>query len=85
MKKVLELIKELYKTNDGSVGGYGHIVFDDGNFSDMEINFCIESAKKADFQFLSEETRLASLKALEAMILLSKKEREIVYYKFWNK
>jgi len=88
MEKVFNLIEKLYNTNDGGCGGYGHIVFDDGNLSDREIKFCIEAAKKRDFEFISEETRLNSLIALKAMLALNDEEREKVYslyYKYSKK
>lgn len=77
-----ELIKTLYNSNN--VGGYGHIVFDDDNFETHHIEWCIEEAKKGEYGH-SEETRLASLKALEAMLLLNEKEREQANNYYWNK
>ena len=79
--EALKLIKELYDTN--FEGYYGHIVFDDGNIEDVHINSCIEEAKQNRYdKDLSEETRLASLKALEFFLKLSEQEREEVYDKF---
>lgn len=82
--KAAELIDEVYNTHDGIVGGYGHIVFDDGNTETHHVEFCIEEAKKGGYG-LSEETRVASLKALEAMLLLSEKERNKVLRYRYNK
>jgi len=86
MEEVLDLITKLYSTDSGGVGGYGHIVFDDGNLEDEHIEWCIEEAKKGEYKDLSEETRLASLKALEAilLLLLSERERDQVYHLYWN-
>lgn len=80
--EALQLIKELYNTNDGGVGGYGHIVFDDGNIENGHIEWCIEEAKKGEYSY-SEETRLASIKALEFFLKLTENEREEVYDRFW--
>jgi len=80
--EALQLIKELYNTNDGGVGGYGHIVFDDGNIENGHIEWCIEEAKKGNYDY-SEETRLASIKALEIFLKLTENEREEVYDRFW--
>ena len=44
--KTAELIKELYNSNDGGVGGYGHIVFDEDNLETHYVEWCIEEAKK---------------------------------------
>jgi hypothetical protein len=81
--KTAELIKELYNSNDGGVGGYGHIVFDDDNLETHYVEWCIEEAKKGEYNY-SEETRLASLKALEGMLLLTEKEREKAKKYYWN-
>jgi hypothetical protein len=81
--EALKLIKELYNTNDGVAGGYGHIVFDDGNIENSNIEYCIEQAKKGNYNY-SEETRLASIKALECFLKLSDNEREEVYDSFWR-
>lgn len=83
--KTANLIKELYDTDDGLVGGYGHIVFDDDNLDDNSVNWCLESAnKKKDVDCLSEQTRIASIKALEAMLKLNEHDREIANNYFWN-
>ena len=80
--EALQFIKELYNTSDGGVGGYGHIVFDDGNIENGHIEWCIEEAKKGKYDY-SEETRLASIKALETFLKLTENEREEVYDRFW--
>lgn len=82
--EALNAIKELYNTEDGCVGGYGHIVFDDGNIENRDIEWCIKDAKENKYKNdLSEETRLSSIKALELFLKLSKNEREEVYDRFW--
>ena len=82
--EALQLIKELYNTIDGGVGGYGHIVLDDGNIENGHIEWCIKEAKENKYKNdLSEETRLASIKALECFLKLTENEREEVYDRFW--
>ncbi len=71
------LIDELYETEDGGVGGYGHIVFDDNNIEDPNIDFCLEEAKRGAYQ-LSDECRQASIKALEFFKTLTEEDREKV-------
>jgi len=83
IKEVGILIKELYNSPDGSVGGYGHIVFDDGNIEDETIQWCIEEAKKGQYPYL-EDTRIASLNALNAMLLLTEEEREEAFDYYWR-
>jgi hypothetical protein len=73
-----QYIDILYKTDTGSVGGYGHIVFDDSNIDDGFITGCIEDATDAIYKdHLSDECRIASLAALQSFLLLSYEEREI--------
>lgn len=68
------LIKEVYATEDGAVGGYGHIVFDDWNTDCVES--CIRDAEAAKYaKDICEETRLASLKALLFFRDLTEDER----------
>ena len=66
-------IYELYKTDDGGVGGYAHIVFDDFNIEQENILWCIKEAEKGEYDY-SEETRQASLKALRACLSLTEEE-----------
>lgn len=73
------LIKELYETPDGGVGGYGHIVFDDDNIDDGFIDGCIEDAiLGTNAEWLDEETRIASLNALTFFRILTEEQREKV-------
>lgn len=79
--KASELIKELYDTEFGGVGRYGHIVFDDWNIDDDNIEWCIENANKGGYwqdendEEGAEETRQASLTALIYFKELSEEER----------
>jgi hypothetical protein len=78
-----KLVCELYETVDGGVGGYGHIVFDDGNLDNESILLCIENAENNIFK-LSEETRIKSIEALKAILKLSYIERFFVYHEYSN-
>lgn len=74
-KRAAELIIELYHTEDCGVGGYGHIVFDDLNIEDGNVDWCIEEANKGQYDFIGEEGRQASLKALKYFKNLTEDER----------
>lgn len=74
VKHAAELVNELYALEDGGVGGYGHVVFDDWNIEDESIDYCINEANKNTLGW-SEETRQASIKALNAFRQLSIEER----------
>lgn len=82
--KTAQVIADLYNTDDGGVGGYGHIVFDDDNIEKENILWCIEEAKKGEYGY-SEETRLASLKALYACLELTEDEVESAITYYWDK
>lgn len=72
------LIRDVYESDGGSVGGYGHIVFSDGNVEDHFIESCIEDAMSGSFSDdLSEDCRIKSLIALLYFRNLSEEEREI--------
>jgi len=93
-RKIIEAakkIKALYDTDFGGVGGYGHIVFDDDNIETENVEWCISQAKEktmhsevygACSDWLPEETRLASIEALEFILDFTEKERQeaINYY-----
>ena len=81
--KTAILIKVLYDSDDGATGGYGHIVFDDDNLETTNIEWCIEEAEKGEYD-LSEETRIASINALQSMLKLNIKEREQANNYYWN-
>lgn len=74
-----KIVKELYETEECSVGGYGHIVFDDGNLEDENILWCIEEAKKNEWNFNNDILKI-NLLALEEILKLSYLERHYVYY-----
>jgi predicted ThiF/HesA family dinucleotide-utilizing enzyme len=82
--KTAQVIADLYNTDDGGVGGYGHIVFDDDNIEKENILWCIEQAKKGEYDY-SEETRLASLKALYSCLELNEDEVESAITYYWDK
>jgi len=84
IKNAAELIKQLYSLDGGSSGGYGHIVFDDGNVETHHVQFCIKEAEKGGYNY-SEEVRLASLRALESLLTLTERQRNnAIYYSFNN-
>jgi len=82
--KTAQVIADLYNTEDGGVGGYGHIVFDDENIEKESILWCIEEAKKGEYEY-NEETRLASLKALNACLELTDNEVQSAIKYYWDR
>ena len=73
-KKAAELIKEIYEQDDCGAGGYAHIVVDDWNLGDGDIDFCIDAANKGSYD-ISEEGKQACLNCLNYLKELSENER----------
>lgn len=69
------LINLLYFHDGCSVGGYGHIVFDDWNIEDGHIDFCISQAKEGAFDFIDKEATDFNIKTLEYFKTLTEDER----------
>lgn len=73
--KALELIEELYDCEMGGAGGFAHIVVDDWNLEDSNVDFCLSSAKGNSDPDYPTETKEAAIKCLEFMKTLSIEER----------
>lgn len=80
----IQLVKILYDSEDGAAGGYGHIVFDDGNLEINSIISCLEDAKNKTCDYwICEDTRIKSIYALEKMLVLNYVERNFVYNNYY--
>ncbi|MGK3946488.1 hypothetical protein ABK046_50040, partial [Streptomyces caeruleatus] len=68
-------IAELYALPMGGSGGYAHIVTDDGNLADHNVDWCISAATNKEdktlYNLYDEDIRTASLKALKLLKPLS--------------
>lgn len=73
--KAASLISAVYDCEYGGVGGYGHIVFDDWNIGDSNIDSCIEEASEGKYFDGEEEIKVASLEALVFFKTLTEEER----------
>lgn len=86
MEEIIDKIIDLYESEDGGAGGYGHIVFDDGNYDSIEG--CIKDAEEGNLPFYNEDCRQKSLIALKAVLPLSEDEiheiMKIVYKRLFN-
>ena len=74
-KKAAELIKDLYEQDGCEVGGYAHIVTDDWNLEDGNIDWCITKAEKGEYEDISEEGRQACINTLKCLKELTEDER----------
>lgn len=88
VKYVAEEIEKFYELPECGAGGYGHIVFDDWNIEDANIDYCIESAIKKEWKDHPELSRLVCLELLRLFKKLSMEERHTamaLYSGFINK
>ena len=74
-KKAAELIKDLYKQDGCGVGGYAHVVTDDWNLEDGNIDWCITEAEKGEYEHISEEGKHACINTLKYLKGLTEDER----------
>lgn len=74
-KKALELVKNLYEQDGCGVGGYAHIVTDDWNLEDWNIDWCILEAEKGEYEDILEEGRQACINTLKFLRELTEDER----------
>lgn len=72
--KAAELVDKIYDQERGGAGGHAHIVVDDWNLSDGDIDFCLQQAKDNKFGFTKEQT-VVEIEALTMLKGLSEKER----------
>ena len=80
-----KLVYELYETPNGSCGGLGHIVFDDGNLEDSNILWCLNQCDNIEnYKDFDKETISKSKEALLSILKLKYIERYFVYYEFQN-
>ena len=73
--EILKLIKDYYSKEGNAVGGSLHMVLDDGNLDNSDIQFAINYAKK--------EMDCDGIKIGEILLSLSKGERKKIYKKTW--
>jgi hypothetical protein len=78
MENVIQKIIDLYKSPNGNSGGYGHIVFDDGNIETKFIEWCIKEAEIGEYDWICEETRKKSIIALKSILPFSEEDREVL-------
>jgi hypothetical protein len=72
VKIAVDLIKKLYDTPNGSVGGIGHVVFDDWNLDCVKS--CLAECGKDWTSCMCQDTIDASRKALEHCVDMTEDE-----------
>lgn len=74
--KAFDLINEVYDAADGGVGAQGHIVFDDMNVSDYDVQWCLALDRMPEYSdWIDQETWDICKKALEYFQTLTEQER----------
>lgn len=74
-KTAADLIKKLYQHPDCMAGGYAHIVTDDWNLEDYNIQSSISAAEKGEYDWINEEGRQLCLQTLHSLKPLTENER----------
>lgn len=72
--KAVKLIVKLYEHPECEAGGYAHIVTDDWNLEDEDIDFCIKQAEKGEHD-IDEKGRKLCLEVLNQLKSLNEYER----------
>ena len=69
--EVLPLVVTYYSIPGNSVGGIFHIVLDDGNVDDSDVEYCLNLAKKREDK--------ESIKIGEILLRMSRAQRKKLY------
>lgn len=84
--ELIQLIKELYATEKGGTGGPLHIVLDDWNLEDDNIEWCmfrmIESSE--DREYFGEDILRLSIKIALRLYRIPELQRYAVLHKEWH-
>ena len=72
--KAVELIENLYEQDHCSAGGYAHIVTDDWELEDENIQWCLDNAI-AHKDNMPESSRWACIETLEHLKMMNETER----------
>ena len=71
ISEVLPLVRDYYNKPGNGAGGSLHIVLDDGNISDGDVQFCLNDAK--------ERGDNDGVSLAEKLLLMSKAQRKKLY------
>ena len=75
---VSKLVKLLYEDLHESAGGMLHIVLDDGNLEDDDIQWCIEYCNREENKDRAD--KYLCLEIAHRMLTMNMYERRLVYY-----
>lgn len=73
--KAAKLINKIYEQDDCGAGGCAHIVTDDWNLSDSDIDYCLNDAQKKQSDSISEESTMLCIECLKYLKQLTLEER----------
>lgn len=74
-KKAAELARKIYENDSCGAGGYAHVVTDDWNLDDENVDFSIKAAKDKEYERIPEKARQDCLTFLEFFKELTMDER----------
>ena len=78
--EVCKLVKTLYEDMGEGAGGMLHIVLDDGNLDDDDLQWCIEYCNREENT--DRHDKGICLEIAHRMLNLSKEQRTLIYYQW---
>ena len=78
--EVCKLVKTLYEDMGECCGGMLHIVLDDGNLDDDDLQWCIEYCNREENT--DRHDKSICLEIAHRMLNLSKEQRMLIYYQW---
>jgi hypothetical protein len=90
VREAAAAVRRVYDLPGGGVGGYGHIVFDDWNIEDGNIDYCLKSAECDEYgrrdDGYTDEDFAAQIHALKLFSALTEDERAsaLALGRFWG-
>ena len=80
VEEVCKLVKTLYDDMGEGCGGMLHIVLDDGNIDDDDLQWCIEYCNREENA--DRHDKSICLEIAHRMLNLSKEQRMLIYYQW---
>lgn len=78
--EVLKLVKYLYEDLGECCGGLLHIVLDDGNLDDDDIQWCLNHCNKEDNK--DRKDKSVCIEIAQRMLNMTEFERRLIYCKY---
>lgn len=80
VKEICSLVKYLYDDLHEGAGGLLHIVLDDGNIDDDDLQWCLERCNREENR--DRHDRDVCIEIAQRMLNLSREQRTLIYYQW---